>query len=270
MSDIDPLLLNFASTRPANVAELVADYAPQELMEFLQALPGDVAAPIMARLSTQQLNNVLPMMAPAAIGRILLTGTHADATSILAHLPASLYPEILNASPDTDRATLQRHFQYPTRTLSALATPEFVRVEQDMTCGQLKAQLENIEDLADRPVFVVDRTARYRGMVLLASVLPARNAELPVARVLRTVEALSGRTPIVTALSAPQWKQYPALAVVDVQQHILGAVTLAQLEHAVSMSDLKPYGVEDMIQQVATSYIDLCAELLDAATGRES
>ena len=93
---------------------------------------------------------------------------------------------------------------------------------------------------------------------------------MTVSAVIRNIDALSGQTPIVTALGAPQWKQHHALAVVDAQSYILGAVTLAQLEHAVSMSDLKPYGVEEMIQQVAASYIDLCAELLDAATGKET
>jgi len=242
----------------------------EELIDFLTSLPPPIAAPIAARITTHRLNDLLSALPAASIGDILLSADHADSIAILSHLPASTYPAIVEAANKTDRNRLSRLFEFPTRTLSALASPDFVRVDAETTCGQLKSTLERLDGREDRPVFVVDAQSKYIGMLPAASVLPERNSHLPVDQVMRSVEPLTGQTPIASALNASQWKQYRSLAVVDARSHILGAVTLEQLERAVGKPDMIEYGIENMVGDVVASYMGLCADVLDLVAGRDS
>jgi Mg/Co/Ni transporter MgtE len=270
MSDVDPLLLHFASTRPNDLAAALGGHPLDELTDFLASLPPHIAAPIVARIATHQLGELLSALPAASLGMILVSADHADSIAILSHLPASTYPAIVEAANTTDRSTLSRLFEFPTRTLSALASPDFVRVNADTTCGQLKSTLELLDGLEERPVFVVDAQSRYIGMLPAASVLPERNTHLPVDQVMRNVEPLTGQAPIASALGAAQWKQFRSLAVVDAGSHILGAVTLEQLERAVSKPDMTEYGIENMVGEIAASYMDLCADVLDLVAGRDT
>lgn len=267
---MDPIVLHFARTRPANIADALVEYPPVEAAEFLTQLPPEVAASVISKLPSARMREALKVLAPAFVARLLLGPRHATTVAILSHLPASHYAAILRAADNTtDRQKLEKLFNFPSRQLAALASPEFIRVSEDTTCEALKAELESLTTITDRPIFVVDDDDNYLGMVPLRAILPSGNAGRAVSEFIETTDTLSGYMSIAAALGSHQWRHFRALPVTDAHGFILGAVTLEQLEHAVNQSELKTFGMEEIIDQVATGYLDLCADLLDVATKRE-
>jgi Mg/Co/Ni transporter MgtE len=266
MNAADPLLLRFAGSRPREVALLLAAEPAEDSGPFLETLPPAPAAEVLSQLSSQKLAEILTLLDPAVLSRILLAARRMDQLTLLSHIPSSAYGRIAKAAGGEAAAQLRRLFDAPARNLAALAQPDFIRVEASSTCAEIKQELEARKSDAHLPLFVVDSEAVFRGIVSPLAVLPARNAGLTAAEVLEPVEPLSGNVRIHAALAAKQWRRHAMLPVVDTGGRVLGAVSREQLESTRDSGD-RPSGLESLVESASAGYLALCAELLDFAIG---
>ncbi|XOV87054.1 MAG: magnesium transporter MgtE N-terminal domain-containing protein [Pseudomonadota bacterium] len=268
MTKADPLLLNFATNHPDEVGKLLASEDISSVVELLEALPDTLASAITAHLRSGQLSETLRRLAPQKIGQLLLGARYADLMAMLAHFPTDQYDALLAATPEADRERLARLISTTQHTLSTIATTDFIRVRTDRTCNEVRGELATESGESDKPIFAVDEDGRFQGMVSPLAIMAEKNAALPIQLVMKPLEALSGQMPIAAASSASQWLHYLALPVVDAYGHILGAVTLqgvrANEDTAGAVSSL-----EDVLAEVATAYIDTCADLLETAVSRD-
>ena len=266
MSGADALLLRYAATRPDEVAALMAGQPPSEVAEIVGSLPAAVASAVAARLSSHTLRQCLAALDPGAIGELLLASNGADRLAILSHLADGADEAVLHAADPDRRPALARLFRMPPRTLSALAQPDFIRVDAADTCGALKAELASRETDPNLPIFAVDAEARYLGLVPPLAVLAEKNADRQMSEVLEAVDPLRGSTPIPAALAAQQWSRSSVLPVVDGNGHVLGALTREQLDNSAHSRDAAG-SLGDLFGMAVTGYFGICAELLELAIG---
>lgn len=268
MNDIDPLVLHFAETHPHDVAGLLDAIALQERIAFIRQLPLATGAIVVARLSSRSMSEVLPDLPDETLASIVLDAERADRTIILAHVPGKRYTRLIEAIPDAQRAALRRVLDMPSTRLSAIVSTDFIRVSADSTCGALKQELEAQQAPSRGPIFVVDRESRYVGILPPLAVLPLQNAEMPVARHMQNVSPLFENMQIDSAADAPQWASQRVLPVVDSNRYLTGAITLEAINQHRRKAGADYFGLEHVIETAATSYIDLCADLLEVVTGR--
>ncbi len=268
MTEPDPLLLNFAANHPDEIGRLLADQDTAGVIDLLEALPDTIASAIAAHLRSGQLSAVLTRLSPHKLGRLLLGARYADLMAILAHMPTDRYDNILAAAADDDRQQLAHLVSTTQHSLSTIATTGFIRVKTDRTCSELRTELEAETGESDKPIFAVDTDGRFRGMVSPLSVMAEKNAALPIHLVMKPIEPLSGQMPIAAAATAGQWLHYLALPVVDAHSHIMGAVTLESVranKDTVSANS----SLEDVLAEVASAYLDTCANLMETAVSRD-
>ncbi|MDX1379808.1 MAG: hypothetical protein R3233_01740 [Xanthomonadales bacterium] len=266
MSGADALLLRYAATRPDEVAALMGGQPQSEVAGIVASLPTPVASAVAARLSSHTLRQCLAALDPAVIGDLLLASTGADRLAILSHLATGAEEAILQSADPERRPALARLFRMPPRSLSALAQPDFIRVEAAETCGALKAELASREADPNLPIFALDAEARYLGLVPPLAVLAEMNADRQVSEILEAVPPLRGSTPIPAALAAPQWSRSSVLPVVDGNGHVLGALTREQLDVSAHSRDAAG-SLGDLFGVAVTGYFGICAELLELAIG---
>ena len=266
MTTADPLLLKFAAGRPREVAALLAAEPAAESGRFLESLPPGSAAEVLSQISSQKLAEVLAALDPAALGRILLAARRMDQLTLLSHIPSRAYDRIAKAAGEEAGARLRRLFDAPVRNLAAIAQPDFISVEVNTTCAEIKQELEARKSNKDLPLFAVDTEAVFKGIVSPLAVLPGRNAGVTAAEVLDPVVPLSGNVRIHAALAAAQWRRHAVLPVVDTAGHVLGAVSREQIESTHDTDDGQS-GLESLIESATESYLALCAELLELAIG---
>jgi len=267
MSDLDPLARQFALDYADEVARLAEDENTDELAEFLAKLPPQAAAAVAARLTSRQLSGLFDTVSPELISRMLIEGQHADMVSILAHLPPSRYDGVLAATGESHRADLRRRLDFPAENLAAIASTNFVRTGADTLCGSLKRELESADGDTERPIFVVGDDGRYQGMLSPFAVIANRNVDRPVSALYRRVEPLRGSMPVTSAASAPQWREYSALPVVDGPGYLLGAITETELWRAIGKRHSAGESFEGLVSEIAGGYLSVCAELLETAVG---
>lgn len=263
MTTPDPLLLQFASTRPMEVGELISDYAPDEVNDFLADLPGTVAARICAHMSSRALSELLEYLQPAITGRMLLDGEHSDVLTLVSHLHRSQYDRVLDTVEGGERAQLSRLFDFPGQTLSALASTNFLRVQAETLCGDVADELMAGDETTELPLFVVDDTGGFIGIVTTQTVISKRHQNKPVSDYIKPVEPLPGSMTAATALNASQWLTESALPVVDSDRQIIGAITREELAKVARESaDGDEPGLEDIFSELSVRYLDLCANVV--------
>lgn len=264
----DALILQFASSRPEQLADLLADTGLREIAEFVTALPVETAAALIARLPSWRLTNLLGILQPEFICRMLAQTATDDAVAIVSHLHESRYPSILAASSGKERSTLQHLFEFPSSSLANLVTTHFIRVKADTLCAAFCEQLSVRADPHPHPIVVVNHARKYLGILNLNTVYARRNSTRTVGEVALPLEPLSARTDASTALTSKLWLHHTELPVVDEHHRLLGVVGRASLLRVAGQSVPASFTLERVISELAASYLDICSRLIAAVLGR--
>ena len=255
MPEHDPLVMQFASSRPQEMAAVLSDADLSELCELLQALPPGVGASVAAHLASWQLTTLLGTLEPALI-------------ALVSHLHTSLYPAVLEAAPKRAHPDLRELFNFPAHSVAAFATTEFIRVSAATLCGDFAEQLANSTDNKPRPVLVVDAQGRYLGRLNLQAVYARKNRSRPLADFALSVSPLNGLTRVESALTARQWLKHSELPVVDARHRLLGIVTRAALERAAGNTTVHEYNLEQLLTELAGGYLNACASVVESVLGK--
>jgi magnesium transporter len=258
----DPLLLQFADSHPDELAGLLADAGPGELAELLNTLPLANSTRLAARLPSRALSQLLAQQADQVTGDMLLAAKHDDAVALVSHLQESRYAAILDACPRKKRKRLERLFEFPSLSLSSLASPEFIRVSCDALCESISLELQAYRDTHPRPIFAVDSNGTYQGMVNALALIARKNRKLQVRAITEFVPPLSGDLGSAAARESPEWLKYLALPVTDSHQRIIGAITREQLQRFLPDTGAARGGLELILSELAEGYLDFCAEMM--------
>tara|TARA_R110001599_G_scaffold353881_1_gene602034 strand:+ start:16029 stop:16844 length:816 start_codon:yes stop_codon:yes gene_type:complete len=265
---VDPLLLQFASDRPDEMASLLANTELQELSAMLQSLPVASAASLAARLPSWQLSGLLGTVDPALLARMLRAAKTDEAVALVSHLNESRYASILDAVPAPERRSLYELLEFPSYSVASLVTTDFIRVPENTSCRVFCEQLSASTDTSPRPVLVINQQGKYYGILSLTAAYSRRNRARPVGQVATNVEPLNGNTAASTALTARQWMKYSELPVVDSRHRILGVVNRAALERVAGDSTPLEFNFERVLSELASAYLSLCARVLESVLGR--
>lgn len=264
----DPLLLKFAADHPEDFAALLANRDTLEVTELITGLPDDYASSIAARLPSWQLTRLLADFEPERLCRLLLSAPMDEAVALVSHLHVSRYPALREACPPEQRAILAELLEFPSHSLAALATTDFIRVSAETSCAEFAEQLANSTDTQLKPVLAVDRQGRYMGLVNLQAVYARRNRTKKVGEIASKVEALNGITDAASALTARQWMHHSEVPVVDQHHRLLGVVERGALERVAGKDSSLELSLEGIASELALGYLNLCGRLLEAALGQ--
>ena len=265
---LDPLLLQFASDKPDEMAALLGNSELQELSGILERLPEASAASLAARLPSWQLTGLLGSIEPALLARMLGAAKTDEAVALVSHLNESRYASVLEAVPAPERRSLYELLEFPSYSVAALVTTDFIRVQESTSCGTFSEQLSASTDTSPRAVLVVDQNGKYRGILSLPAAYSRKNRARPVGQIAINVEPLNGNTAASQALTARQWIKYSELPVVDSRHRILGVVNRASLERVAGDFAPREFSFERVLSELATAYLSLCARVLESVLGR--
>lgn len=264
----DPLVLEFAATRPDEASVLLANRELGELAELVEALPVPTAAGLVARLPSWQLSGLLGILEPGLVARMLIQAPGDEAVALSAHLHEARQQAVIDAAPEQYRFTLYQMLRFPAHTLASLASNAFIRVPAETTCKLFCEQLSENADTSPLPVLVVDEAGHYHGMLNLRAAYARKNRGRPVGQVADRVEALSGLTDAATALGSRQWGEHAELPVVDKRQRVLGVISRAALERVAGESRPGEFGLEKVVTELAAGYLNTCGRVLESLLGR--
>lgn len=264
----DPLLLQFVADKPDEMAAWLGHCDLADLSDLIQDLPLDSAASLAARLPSWQLTGLMSTLDADFLAQLLTTARSDDAVALVSHINESRYPALLDAVSNERRRTLYELLEFPTHSVASLVSTGFIRVQDDTVCGTFSEQLSRSTDTRVRPVIVVDKQGKYRGILSLQAAYSRKNRSRPVGEVALAVAALNGLTDAATALSARQWMNYTVLPVVDGRHRVIGVVSRASLARVSGVSEALEFNFEKVVTELAAGYLETCAKVLESVLGK--
>ncbi len=265
---LDPLLMEFAASRPREMAVQLAGSELAELAPFFTELPTPIAAALAANLPSWQLTGLLDTLPAVRVAQLLSDASADAAVALVAHLQESHYEAVIQAAPAEARGALYQMLEFPTHTLAALVGVDFIRAVEDTSCRDFCEELSANADTRAIPVLVVDRSGRYKGLLNLRAAYARKNLGRSLGQVAEPVEPLSGLTDAATALGSRQWAEHAELPVVDHQHRVLGVISRAVLERVAGESRPGEFSLERVLTELASGYINTCGRVMESLIGR--
>lgn len=235
------------------LSQAFAEYHPAEAAQVLEALPPAESAAFLAELPIRASAAVVRRMAPPYSARcaeafdegILMALAEVlgpqPTAALLKHLPPERQARALERLPVAVAVAVRLLIGYPRDTAGAWMEPWPLALAPDVPVQDAVEQLRRFEGTLHDLVFVVEGDWRVSGVLSAATLLRAAPRE-PLSRVMRQpAPRVPALTPINSVRDHPGWHDFPALAVVERQDRLVGALHRQAL--AAALAEARPRAV---------------------------
>ena len=228
MKVLDQLALAFAQEHPVRVATLVGTAPAEALSAFLEQLPSEVAATIVAAAVPLTGARALRAMSETA-GRAVLERLNPQrAAHLLRRVPELNRKQLLEGLPGNVRERIAALLVYGPYQVGSRCDPLAPAVRKHANVSQALDVVRDAAEGAMQYVYVLDDEDRLVGVSSMRELLCAAPQE-PVANVMvGRPERLLAEDPLQSVLVHPGWRKVHALPVVDESQRFIGAFRYSQ------------------------------------------
>jgi magnesium transporter len=263
----------------ANVAKLIGRVRPEDVAALLDRLglerglavfrallaeDPDSAGEVLTEIEPARRLALLEQLTPEQVAGLLERIPVDDAVFVLDSLPGSLRDRLLELVDLRDLAAVQNQLAYPESSAGRLmatelfALPETTRVREAIAALQEKREVEMIFYL-----YVVDRDAHLVGVTSLRQLLLSRPDQALGDIMQRSVIKVQVDTDQEEVARLASRYDLLAVPVVDVQNHLVGIVTVDDIIDVV-----KEEANEDLLRMAGTSEAELLYEERALAVAR--
>jgi magnesium transporter len=209
---------------PDETALQMEGLEPEEIAPMLEKSPLERGIPALERLTAETAAQVLERMSPVAAVQVLDALDPARAAMLLSRVGPETLQALLGAFHPKKAKELNTLMTYPLDTAGSLCDPRPVTFRPETPVREALARLRGLRGRKIEDVFVVDQEGYLVGSVGLQ--------ELVRADLKQTLETIANPNPICVPATATkedlvellQKHRLTALAVVDFENHLLGAI----------------------------------------------
>lgn len=261
----DSLAQVYARSHPAKVAARLLDYEAADMLEFLASLDSVSEAAVIAKLSSAKAVEVLNAMPSEKVAMLVDEASHDDSLTIISYLQPTRYAELVESAVNSKQLK-QRLYGYSSKSLGALASPDFISIEKGKLISQARVELESVSASKDLPLFVVQDN-KLLGRLPMLLLLQNGKADLPVEELMIESVSLLDRAATSAVMSEQLWGDHSILPVVDKADRLTGVVSRQQLALVNQTSVETSVGIEQVTKELASGYLMVCSHLLDVLVG---
>ena len=229
MNHARDLTIAFLRAHPAEGARVLERLDTAEIGALWSALPGRVAAPVVARLTPRQAARSVDALADDNLVRLLRRMTTPSVAALLRHLPEARRARLIDELPAATGVACRVLLRYPEDSVGALANTDVFTALPGDSVRDVLARLKALRDDIGDFLFIVDGERRLRACVRPASLLHVAGTMS-----IGAVDAVD--VPALPAQAAPQsirdhagWTRFSTLPVVDRQGRLVGALRQSAL-----------------------------------------
>jgi len=246
---------------PAMLTHDLLQHRPADNVEFLNSLPAEEAAELIASLPPERAVEILDQpeltaapeivqLLPPERAAALLTGVAADrATDIIHLLEAPARANLLARLDPETRASIERLLVYPPNTAGSLMTTEFVSVPSTWTVEQTLQYIRQVERTRETiyAIYVLDQQTKRLVQAIPLRRLISAQGDAPILSAARSFAPITTSPLTDREEVARLFRKYDLLAVpvVDSAGRVLGIVTVDDAIDAMlaeSTEDVQKFG----------------------------
>src|SRR5919109_2038309 len=218
------LTQGFLDRYPAEAARVIDSLPAREVIRVFQSLAPAPAAAVFQRMNPDVAGQTLELIDNKLASPIISALDPSRAAALLARVEERSRDRLLNGLEAGIARELRLLISYPAESAGALMDPRVTTFHQEATVKQARARIRGLRGRQIYDIFLVDENGLLTGSVPLQEIILARPNR-------RLIELSSGMPPSVQALSTREevvellnQRRLPSLAVVDLEQRLLGVI----------------------------------------------
>lgn len=242
-STIDTIRLALRSNQLDSAREKLSAVDVEQAREIIETLPAtsavlafrllskDTAQAAFERLSFDSQRQLLELMQDTEAVALLEALEPDESAQLLEEMPATVVQRLVGMFSDQNRKTINALLAYPEGSVGRLMNPHAFTVENQLTAAEAaeKLRLSDFDPEELDVIFVTDAAGAFHGYVLVAELLKANPTTTMNSlaerggTIVRTTDAELQAVRIIRRAGLPK------LAVLDQDNHLVGAISLDDL-----------------------------------------
>ena len=214
---------------PADISGILDELAPESAHYLLSLLDKTVGAEILANLDPVERTNLLKVFTSAELAPFINQIDSDDAVDVLNQQPIQVREEVIGLLEDREQARfILDLLHYEDGVAGSLMQKELIRINVNLTVNacieEIRQQAEDVENVY--AVYVVDDLGKLLGLVSLKKIVLARKNAKIADIYDDDVVFVETYRPVAEVAEVMQKYDLDAIPVVNVQQRLLGRITI--------------------------------------------
>ncbi|MFZ2541652.1 MAG: CBS domain-containing protein [Gallionella sp.] len=269
MASSKELTYAFLETHPADAARVLEHLAAAEAGALLKSVPLRLASPVLRQMLPLSGARCLEQMEDTEIAGLLRGVGPQAGVALLRYFGAERKAQLLAQLPATLSIAYELLLGYTEGTVGAWMDPRALALPADMTAGESLERVRRADEALTADPFVIDRNQRLLGYVELADLLRADATTLLTRLVRPSPHRLPAQALLAGLRDHQGWREASTLSVVERGDRLVGVLTHAALQRALSLeqSTPTPNHAVDTLVGVASAYWFGVSALIQAIVG---
>lgn len=234
MPEPRPLSVAFVEAHPVEAAQVLEGLPAPESAAYLASLAARVAATLVKNMAPKYAARCAEALPAAELVAVVEALGPQPAAALLQHLERDRQAKVLESLPVGTAVAVRLLIGYPYDTAGSCMDPWALALPAEMGAADALEELKRFDGDAGDVVFVVGAERRLLGVVSVGVLLRSPPREV-LSRIMRQpAPSVSALTPLAATRGHPAWTEMSALAVVERQGRLVGALRRPVLEAALS------------------------------------
>lgn len=234
----------------ADIAEMLEELPPEELLTFFRILPKDMAADVFVYLPIDVQQDMIMRFSLGEASGIIENLDVDDAADLMDEMPANVVDRLLSSTSPETRNTINQLLKYPDSSAGSLMTTEYEALKAHLTVKEAVAKIrkDGIDKETINNLYILDVGRHLIGTVTLRTLFFAdENAVIStlMEENVISVTTLTDQEEVAREISR---YDFSALPVVDSENRMVGIITVDD--------------IIDILQEEATEDIEKMAAIL--------
>ncbi|WP_420151540.1 magnesium transporter [Spirosoma sp.] len=227
--DVELLQTEMAELFPADISGILDELEPESAHYLLSLVDKSVGAEIIANLDPVERTNLLKLFSSEEIAPFINQMDSDDAVDVLNQQPIQTREEVIGLLEDREQARfILDLLHYEDGVAGSLMQKELIRINVNLTVNacieEIRQQAEDVENVY--AVYVVDDAGKLLGLVSLKKIVLARKNAKIADIYDDDVVFVETYRPVAEVAEVMQKYDLDAIPVVNVQQRLLGRITI--------------------------------------------
>ncbi|GAB4023825.1 magnesium transporter [Spirosoma koreense] len=214
---------------PADISGILDELEPESAHYLLSLLDKSVGAEILANIDPTERTNLLKLFTSEELAPFINQMDSDDAVDLLNQQPIQVREEVIGLLEDREQARfILDLLHYEDGVAGSLMQKELIRINVNLTVNacieEIRQQAEDVENVY--AVYVVDDVGKLLGLVSLKKIVLARKNAKIADIYDEDVVFVETYRPVTEVAEVMQKYDLDAIPVVNVQQRLLGRITI--------------------------------------------
>ena len=262
------LIQDFVAADSALAARALEELAPDVAGALIDTVADPVSVTVLAAMLPHHAARCIATLPPEGAVRYLSKLTSRQASLILRNLPSPTRTALLAGMPTAQAMRIRLTLNHAATAVGAWMYPVTLSLPIDCDLAEAKRRLKAEENYPFNQIYVVDKSGKLLGMVMVAQLFSQADDSVSIRDILRSNERpVHSGLSLAQAMSGTDWNRADFLPVTDREGTFIGILRYADLRAAmarVSSSgevdgpDRKVLGITENIYLSLADLLSVC------------